>query len=105
MSDDLRAFAEQEASALFITELARRQDEWRSALASVKHALADLENRCDTVLSTAPEAPTVAVSALIETIVAAAAAEAESLAQQVEARARAEIADAQALVSRLQDDL
>ena len=106
LSDGLRAFAEKEASALFIAELARRQDEWRNGLGSVRQALADLEARYDTVVSGAPpEAPPAAVSALIDKIVTAAAAEAESLVQQVDASARAEIADAQALVRQLQADV
>ena len=104
-SEALRAFAEQEASALFTGERARRQDEWRGALASVKHTLADLEATCDSVMSAAPDAPTDAVSELIEKIVAAAAADAETLAQQVEADARAEVAEAQALVDRLQAEV
>ena len=104
-SEALRAFAEQEASALFTGELARRQDEWRGALASAKHTLADLEATCDSVMSAAPDAPTDAVSELIEKIVAAAAADAETLAQQVEADARAEVAEAQALVDRLQAEV
>ena len=104
-SDGLRALAEREASALFATELARRQDDWRSALASVKQTLADLQARCDTVVSAAPDAPAQAVSELIDKIVAAAAADAEALVQQVEARARTEAAEAQALVKRLQDEI
>jgi hypothetical protein len=103
--DGLRTFVEQEASALFITELARRQEEWRSALASVKQTLAGLETTCETLMTGAPDRPAEAVSALIERIVAAAAADAESLAQQVEARAKAEISEAQAVVVRLQADV
>jgi hypothetical protein len=103
--DGLRTFVEQEASALFITELARRQEEWRSALASVKQTLVGLETTCETLLSGAPGAPAEAVSALIEKIVAAAAADADTLAQQIEARAQAEIAEAQAVVGRLQAEV
>jgi hypothetical protein len=105
MSERLRAFAEQEASALFDTELARHHEDWRGALVSVKAAVAALETQCDTAISAAPQAPTAAVSALIQKIVAAAAAEAESLVQQVEAGARAEVAEAQALVTQLQADV
>jgi hypothetical protein len=103
--DGLRTFVEQEASALFITELARRQEEWRSALASVKQTLAGLETTCETLMTGTPDGPAEAVSALIEKIVAAAAADAESLAQQVETRAKAEISEAQAVVVRLQADV
>jgi hypothetical protein len=104
-SGTLRALAEREASALFVTELARRQDDWRSALASVRQTLADLQARCDTVASGAPDPPAQAVSQLIDKIVAAAAADAEALVQQVEGRARTEAAEAQALVQRLQDEV
>src|SRR3954471_23060439 len=104
-SGGLRALAEREASALFATELARRQDDWRSALASVSQTLADLQARCDTVVSAAPDAPAQAVSELVDKIVGAAAADAEALVRQVEARARTETAEAQELVTRLQGEI
>jgi hypothetical protein len=104
-SDALRAFAEKETSALLTGELARRQEEWRGALGSVKQTLVDLGASCDALMGAAPDPPTKAVSDLIEKIVAAAAAEADAIVQQMEAEAQASAADAQTLFDRLQAEI
>ena len=104
-SEGLREIARREASALLASELGRQQEEWRGALTSVTNTLAGLVSACERTVSAADDDPTAAVSQLVERLVTAAAADARTSTQHIEAQAQADAAEAQALIDRLQSEI
>jgi hypothetical protein len=77
------------------------QAAWRHTLVTVKEALADLEAAANRT----PVEPMMAVSSLVERLVAVATAAADAAGQHIRAEARAEVAQTQALVAQVQAEL
>ena len=69
------------------------------------NTLAGLVSACERIVSAADDDPTAAVSQLVERLVTAAAADAWTATQHIEAQAQADAAEAQALIGRLQSDI
>ena len=77
------------------------QAAWRHTLVAVKEALADLEAAANRT----PVEPMMAVSSLVERLVAVATAAADAAGQHIRAEARAEVAQTQAMVAQVQAEL
>jgi chromosome segregation ATPase len=77
------------------------QAAWRHTLVTVKEALADLEAAANRT----PVEPMMAVSSLVERLVAVATAAADAAGQHIRAEARAEVAQTQAVVAQVQAEL
>jgi hypothetical protein len=103
----LRDLAVKEMSALCVDELGRRDQEWTHTVESVKKTLAALERTCDVALDKfeSGSQPSAAVARVVEKLVAAAGAEAESAAQRTRAEAQVEIDRLEAFVDRTEADL
>jgi murein DD-endopeptidase MepM/ murein hydrolase activator NlpD len=105
---DVRDVTATAVAACFTTELHRRHADWRRTLKGVQDVLAGLDRTCEATINTLTETeaePAAAMSTLVDTLVAAATANADAAAQRTRTEAQIEIADLQALVDRLQAEL
>jgi hypothetical protein len=104
-SPEFRDAVERQASELVATELNRCDHEWHAAVASVKDTVAVLERTCDAFLSKTHTRPSGAAAHLVDRIVRTATDEAERAAERVRSEVGLQLASAQALADRLEDEL
>ena len=102
---ELRGAVERQATELVSTELNRCDHEWHVAVASVKETVAVLERTCDAFLSKTHTTPSGAAAHLVDRIVKTATDEAERAVECVRSEVGLQLASAQALADRLEDEL
>jgi hypothetical protein len=100
-----RESIQRHADEVVVSELGRCDDEWRSAVSSLREAAAGLERACEGTAGRDRTIPSSAVAALVERIIAMTTDEADRAVEHAQAEVRAQLGQAQALAQRLEAEL
>jgi hypothetical protein len=105
VTHDFREAIQRHATELVTNELGRCDDEWRSALLSLRETVAALERAYDAIVNKGQTMPSGAASLHVEGMLETAAEEVDRAAEHAKGETRLQLGHAQALAERLETEL